>query len=131
MAEAGASLLSTKLWQLLNVIDELRNQVDGLFTRTDVVLMPSIAALSWPADEPYPPMIDGQPVGPRGHAIFTGWVNAAGNPAISLPTGLSREGLPIGLQLIGPWQADHLLLALAARYQDDHPWQHNYRAIWQ
>lgn len=131
MAEAGTSLPSTKLWQLLNVIDELRNQVDGLFTRTDVVLMPSIAALSWPADEPYPPMIDGQPVGPRGHAVFTGWVNAAGNPAISLPAGLSREGLPIGLQLIGPWQADHLLLALAARYQHDQPWQHDYRALWQ
>lgn len=37
------------------------------------------------------------------------WTHA-GLPAVSLPSGMSREGLPMGLQLIGPWMGDEALL---------------------
>ena len=131
MANAGARLPASRLWHILDVVSHLRRQVDTLFTDTDMVLMPSIAALSWPASQAYPPTIDGQPVGPRGHAVFTGWVNAAGNPAINLPVEPSHEGLPIGLQLIGPWQSEALLLDLALRYQRLAPWQARYTALWE
>ena len=58
-------------------------------------------------------MIDGRPAGPRDHAIFTGWVNIAGVPAISLPIGVSRSGLPIGAQLAAGFGADASLLDFA------------------
>lgn len=131
MANAGARLPASRLWHTLDVVSCLRRQVDTLFTNTDMLLMPSIAALSWPASQAYPPTIDGQPVGPRGHAVFTGWVNAAGNPAINLPVEPSHEGLPIGLQLIGPWQSEHLLLDLAQRYQRLAPWKARYADLWE
>ena len=131
MANAGARLPASRLWHTLDVVSCLRRQVDTLFTDTDMVLMPSIAALSWPASQAYPPTIDGQPVGPRGHAVFTGWVNAAGNPAINLPVEPSHEGLPIGLQLIGPWQSEHLLLDLAQRYQRLAPWKARDADLWE
>ena len=38
-------------------------------------------------------------------------------PAISLPAGLSREGLPVGLQLLGPPNSDFRLLQLAYGFQ--------------
>jgi len=42
--------------------------------------------------------------------VFTVTVNLAGLPGISVPTGLDRQGLPLGLQLIGrPWEEGELL----------------------
>lgn len=50
--------------------------------------------------------------------------NLAGVPAISVPCGLTRSGLPVGLQLIGSSNAEELLLAIAAVYQQHHPFAH-------
>ncbi len=41
----------------------------------------------------------------------------AGLPAVSVPSGLAKNGLPVGLQLIGRWQGDEALLRLAARVE--------------
>ena len=69
--------------------------------------------MPWAAETPYPDRIDGQPAGPRDHAVFTGWVNIAGVPAINLPIGVSRSGLPIGAHLAAAFGADDQLLAFA------------------
>lgn len=47
--------------------------------------------------------------------------NFSGHPAVSLPCGLSSEQLPIGLQIVGPWNADRRLLALAEAIERDRP----------
>ena len=77
------------------------------------MLMPTAAAMPWPAAIAYPAQIDGQPVGPRGHAVYTGWVNAAGLPALAFPAG-QGGAMPIGMQLIGDMGAEPLLLGLGA-----------------
>jgi aspartyl-tRNA(Asn)/glutamyl-tRNA(Gln) amidotransferase subunit A len=42
--------------------------------------------------------------------VFTVTVNLAGLPGVAVPTGLTRDGLPLGLQLIGrPWEEGELL----------------------
>jgi aspartyl-tRNA(Asn)/glutamyl-tRNA(Gln) amidotransferase subunit A len=117
MAEAGARRPAADLWQVLETVEQLRRDVAQLFTRFDLLVTPAAAALPWPADEAYPPVIAGQPVGPRGHAIFTGWVNAAGLPAVAMPCEPSSTGLPIGVQLISDFGSDVALLALAAQFE--------------
>ena len=87
-------------------VRRLRAESAALFERVDVIVMPAAAALPWPAAMPYPTVIDGQEVGPRGHAVYTGWVNAAGLPGLAVPASPSVEGLPIGLQLIGAYGSD-------------------------
>ena len=114
MADEGARLPATLLWQVLDTAAQLRREAAHLFERIDLIAMPSAAAMPWAADQPYPPEIDGRPVGPRGHAIFTGWVNAAGLPALAVPVAPPAR-LPIGLQLIGPFGCDAALLALGER----------------
>ncbi|MFE9312710.1 amidase [Streptomyces sp. NPDC006706] len=45
--------------------------------------------------------------------------NMTGQPALSLPAGLTRSGLPVGLQLVGPVGADDLVVPLAGRLELD------------
>jgi aspartyl-tRNA(Asn)/glutamyl-tRNA(Gln) amidotransferase subunit A len=53
--------------------------------------------------------------------IYTCTANLAGIPGISIPCGLSGEGLPIGFQLVGPYWAESNLLRLAHAYEQAHP----------
>jgi aspartyl-tRNA(Asn)/glutamyl-tRNA(Gln) amidotransferase subunit A len=53
---------------------------------------------------------------------FTCFVNLAGVPAISVPCGFSKEGLPIGFQLVGPHLSEELLYRAAYRYEQAHEW---------
>jgi aspartyl-tRNA(Asn)/glutamyl-tRNA(Gln) amidotransferase subunit A len=122
MAQLGRSLPGARLWQIIERVKQLRRDSATLFERIDVIVMPSVAALPWPAQDAFPPRIDGQDVGPRGHAIYTGWVNAAGLPALAVPTAPSIEGLPIGLQMIGRYGSDDDLLDLGAAFEAVAPW---------
>jgi aspartyl-tRNA(Asn)/glutamyl-tRNA(Gln) amidotransferase subunit A len=122
MAESGRRLPAARLWEILERVRQLRRDTVTLFDEIDLVVMPSVASLPWPAQQAFPTHIDGQEVGPRGHAVYTGWVNAAGLPALALPCAPSSEGLPIGMQLIGRYGADEQLLDLGATYEAAHPW---------
>jgi aspartyl-tRNA(Asn)/glutamyl-tRNA(Gln) amidotransferase subunit A len=129
MAEQGRRLPAARLWQILEHVRQLRRDTTALFEKIDVIVMPSVAALPWSAEAAYPTHIDGHEVGPRGHAIYTGWVNAAGLPGLALPCAPSREGLPIGMQLIGAYGADDQLLDLGAAYEAAHPWVDRWPAL--
>ncbi|NBB97405.1 MAG: amidase [Alphaproteobacteria bacterium] len=118
MAARGAVSTGPELWAILDIVRDLRNAAAQFFDQIDLVLMPSSAAMPWPATEAFPPVIDGQPVGPRGHAVYTGWVNAAGLPAIGLPA--PSDDLPIGVQLIGDMGSEEILLDLAERLEAAH-----------
>jgi amidase len=53
---------------------------------------------------------------------FTAAFNVSGNPAISLPLGQSREGLPVGVQLVAATGREDLLLQVAAQLEQAMPW---------
>lgn len=57
--------------------------------------------------------VDGTPVGYLDAMSFTPWANILGLPAAVVPAGRSAEGLPIGVQIIGPPFADMAVLAAA------------------
>jgi aspartyl-tRNA(Asn)/glutamyl-tRNA(Gln) amidotransferase subunit A len=122
MADSGRRVPATRLWQIVEHVAQLRRDSAALFERIDAIVTPAAAALPWAAHEAYPRFIDGQEVGPRGHAVYTGWVNAAGLPGLALPTTPSREGLPIGLQIVGPYGSDDTLLDVGSAYEAAVPW---------
>lgn len=122
MASRGRALPATRLLQIVEGIVRLRQGSAALFDKFDVIVTPAAAALPWPAQDSYPAHIGGREAGPRGHAVYTGWVNAAGLPGLALPCAPSREGLPIGMQVIGRFGADDQLLDLGAAYEAAHPW---------
>ena len=121
IAEEGRKVPAARYLAGLELIEAFRRTVTEAFANVDFIMTPSAAALPWAADQQYPELIDGQPVGPRGHAVYTGWVNACGHPAISLPCAPSREGMPMGFQLVGRLGADEQVLDLAAQYESEQP----------
>ncbi len=113
MAADGEKLTGADYIDALERVAALRRRCAELFARVDLVLTPTAAALPWPAETPYPDRIADRPAGPRDHAVFTGWVNIAGLPAISLPVAVSPSGLPIGVQFVSGFGTDASLLAFA------------------
>jgi amidase len=56
-------------------------------------------------------------------APFAAPWNIAGLPAIVVPLGTRSDGLPVGVQLVGPPGAEPLLLAIAGQLESANPWQ--------
>ncbi|SFL20543.1 aspartyl-tRNA(Asn)/glutamyl-tRNA(Gln) amidotransferase subunit A [Loktanella salsilacus] len=108
MAARGRAFPASEFQAIQHAVTDLRRAAQGLWGY-DAILTPTSAAQPWPAHESHPAMIAGKPAGPRGHAVYTGWVNAAGLPAIAFPATIAA-GLPIGLQLIGPAQSEGWLM---------------------
>jgi aspartyl-tRNA(Asn)/glutamyl-tRNA(Gln) amidotransferase subunit A len=85
----------------------LTRTVEALFEGVDVLLSPAVGFVA-PAEDPVIQGGDGD-----GEMLSSGLANVTGHPAISLPCGFS-DGLPVGLQLIGPGGRDADLLSGAA-----------------
>ena len=86
------------------------------FDDHDLLLAPTAPVVSWPVDQLGPATIGGLPAGPRGHAVFTPLFNYCQAPACSVPAGLV-DGLPVGLQIVGPRYADASVLQMAAHVE--------------
>ncbi len=126
----GREVPPARLAQLRLEIARLAAAMADLFAAHDVMLTPATAALPWDARATHPARIAGQAVGPRGHAVFTAFANAAGLPAVALPCGWV-DGLPAGLQLVGRRGDDARVLALGLQYEQagavtgrPAPWPH-------
>jgi Asp-tRNA(Asn)/Glu-tRNA(Gln) amidotransferase A subunit family amidase len=81
----------------------------------DVILTPSITISPRPWRELYPAEIDGKPTRTYFHWLALAYaVTLPGHPAVSLPVGVDRNGMPFGLQIVGPRGGDAFVLSVAA-----------------
>jgi Asp-tRNA(Asn)/Glu-tRNA(Gln) amidotransferase A subunit family amidase len=101
---------------------DLRSQVEAAFRQTDVVLTPATAVVAFSATAAFLPVVAGRDASATGPAPFSVLANLCGCPAVSVPAGRDHDGLPVGLQLVGPPGADALLLRLAALLEGARPW---------
>ena len=121
--QPGATSISAHEW--LTLLDRragLQQQWQALFEHVDVVLTPVLGCTAYPHIDPMDwasatVQMDGQaqPLGPQ--IFWPGIATVAGLPATSAPVGRDRDGLPIGLQVIGPMFEDLTPLALVRRLE--------------
>jgi len=93
----------------------LYHRWQAFFTDYDVILTPAITVSPRSWRELYPAEIDGMPTRTYFHWLAMAYaVTVVGHPALSLPVGLDRNGMPFGLQIVGPRGGDALVLRVAA-----------------
>lgn len=111
--ELGLALGGPRIAEVLRLREHFHASFTALFNRFDALLCPVSPVEAWPLGQLGPAQIGGLPAGPRGHAAFTPLFNYGSVPALSLPCGSGRNGLPVGLQIAGPRFADARVLQLA------------------
>lgn len=119
---AGAVLRGPALRAALAAEGLFARRVGRIFQDFDVVLAPTTA-------EPPPPLgtfdaLSGWRTDRRMvQACPMAWPwNVLGWPGVNVPAGLTRAGLPVGVQLLGPADSEHLLISLAAQLQSVERW---------
>ena len=103
MLNYGRNAPAHRLVAAQQTLAAVKLQINELFEQTDLLLLPTTSQAAFPFETAAPP----------GQADFTQWANHGGCPALSLPCGLSSDGMPLGLQLMARPQADGPLLAMA------------------
>jgi amidase len=92
----------------------LFHRVARFFDDYDLLACPTVAVPPFPVEQRFPTEIGGETLTTYIDWMFlTFVVTLTGCPAISLPCGLTRDGLPVGLQLVGRPHGDAALLSQA------------------
>lgn len=94
----------------------IKNDYIKAFEKCDVILTPTSPDTAFKIGER-----SSDPLAMYLSDIYTVSANLAGIPAISVPCGISSEGLPIGLQLMGNFWDESLILNMANIYENNHP----------
>ncbi|HEX3173229.1 MAG TPA: amidase [Solirubrobacterales bacterium] len=91
----------------------MRRRLAALHEEVDVLAWPTVPAPAPPLEEPLVELPSGTLTADQANVRGAGLANLTGVPAISVPVGLSSDGLPIALQLQAAWGRDELLLDAA------------------
>lgn len=93
------------------------------FEKYDLLLTPTLPVEAIDARGGWPQWIDGKPVENPLHVVaFTYPFNLSGHPASSVRAGFSDNGLPVGLQIVGPRHRDDLVLQASYAFEQARPW---------
>ena len=124
--EHAKKLTSADFFAAVSEVNTARRQLGAFFSTCDIWLSPMTPKVAEPwgnynlgRDVPFSEIVE------RIYAVpcqYTIPHNIMGTPAINLPLAMSASGLPIGIQLAGRPASEHLLLQLAAAFEEASPW---------
>jgi amidase len=108
-----SEVLRSALWQRVRTFMETR----------ELLVLPTVAVQPFPVEQPFPTHINGTPLDNYFQWFFlTYGITVTGLPAISVPCGFTRSGLPVGLQIVGRRRQEAAILRAAAAYEAAAPW---------
>ena len=102
--------MAAELTRAMISIGETRRRIVAACAAWDYVLAPTMAVESYPAESPWP-------AGGTQHNPFCFPFNLSEQPALSVCCGLTRSGLPVGLQIVGHRFDDAGVLQVARSYE--------------
>ena len=127
----GADVRERLAWSFKVTVDEyvrglrkreiLRREVADFFLGVDALLLPSMPCTAAPIET-----LMARVNGKEHHCMwihrpFLGPHNVTGCPAVSLPMGFDRDGMPLSLQIVGPEWSEGRILAIANAYEEATP----------
>ncbi|MFY9729460.1 MAG: amidase [Candidatus Acidiferrales bacterium] len=120
--ELGRKVLAADYLHAFDVKRKITQEFDAVFVEVDAILAPTLPIAASRIGEKEV-MIGGEKETVRSAFVrLNRPANLTGHPAISIPCGFTRNGLPIGLQLIGAYWSEARLLSIALAYEDATEW---------
>jgi amidase len=108
-----SEVLRSALWQ----------RVRTFMATRDLLVLPTVAVQPFPVEQPFPTHINGRALDNYFQWFsLTYGITVTGLPAISVPCGFTRSGLPIGLQIVGRRRQEAAVLRAAAAFEATAPW---------
>ena len=125
LAEAGRACPATQLLETIHWLHGYTRRVASWWeSGFDLLLTPTLPEppplLGHFRPDPVDPLVAGFRA--TAFAAFTMHFNTTGQPAISLPLHWTPDGLPVGIQLVAPYDGEDLLLRVAAQLEEAQPW---------
>ncbi len=131
LREIGRTMTFEDVMVEVDLMAELGRTAIEATAHLDVILTPTLADLPAPHgtlrndDDPAADFLAQKRFTP-----FTSAYNITGQPAVSLPLHWTKDGLPVGVQLVGRPMGEALLLRLAAQLERARPWAHRRPEVW-
>lgn len=125
----GRRVSVNDLLEAIEIQNAISRKAGRFFSKYDVLITPAAAQLPLKLGElTTGEKLDVRTWFRRSNRItgFQGLVNTTGQPALSLPLGWSRDGLPIGIQLTGRFADETTLFRLARQLEQCRPWKNKY-----
>lgn len=124
--ELDAQSVTRAYWARGAFIEKL----ERYFQSFDLLLTPTCACLPFPAEATSVELGNGDSMAWAEMVRFTYPFNFSGHPAASIPGRPTADGVPVGLQIVGPRFREDLVLRLAARIEQVVPWHSRRPRVW-
>ena len=107
----------------------VNNKMWRFMSRYDLLLTPTLAVPPFQLHVQGPEKIDGNIVPPFKWLAFTFPFNLTGQPAATVPAGFSKDGLPVGLQIVGRHLDDPTVMKAATAFEMAQPWRDKWPSL--
>lgn len=121
--ETGLSYPASSLPSSMMTREKFYRELYKTFQNYDVLITPTTAVTAFGLGITAPKTIEGRGVSPTGWQPFTFPFNFTGHPAASIPCGFDRDGLPIGMQIVGRMFDELTVLQISKAFEEMAPWQ--------
>lgn len=111
-----------KLLEFKDTVMQVEREMAAFFQEADVLITPTACCVPYAAEGPLPEVIAGKDASETNGEPFTVPGSIGWNPSISVPAGLSADGLPIGLLITVRRHRDDIALRLARVWEQFRPW---------
>jgi Asp-tRNA(Asn)/Glu-tRNA(Gln) amidotransferase A subunit family amidase len=113
LLDTGRSLPAIEYIRSHRIRQQMTHALENVFRQVDVILLPTV---------PSSPSLTASTSDPAVISRYTSLFSVAGLPAVSIPIGLTADGLPLAAQLVGAAFAESTILRTAWAYEKARPW---------
>ena len=123
LIDAGMNISALELLRAESQRQNIEQVVYQFFKNYDILITPTTAVPPFKLGKMFPERIAGKSVSPIGWMPFAFPFNMTWNPAASIPCGWTKDGLPLGMQIVGRKWDELTVLQVSKAFEEIAPWQ--------